>query len=254
MANNPTILNNLMNRDTYITCKCSLILGEILLRDMRKILHHASEEKLNSFVLQTVETIHRKVSVHLSMNNMSDFQLINLDGKHFEIHPQKNYFFYKFDGIENFSRGLENVCLVTGIIEEGKLFCFDVFRPEKEKIMWYQNEESIIYINNQMTWSDKHVSQKYKNKRKPLVVINTKNYGIYTKIKEFEEIEEITQCTIMGFNNFFLEFYFLLDESIDYLIKDKSLHPLEQILLNDLAEIEAIIITEFHDHLIIKKS
>jgi hypothetical protein len=251
MANNSTILNNLMNRDTYVTGKGALIVGEIILKDMQKILHHTIDERLNAFVLQTIETIHRKISIHLAMNNMSGiYELVNLEGKDFELHPQKNYFFYKFDGIHNFSRGLESICFLTGIIEEGNLSCLNIFRPEGEKMMWYQKEEPVIYINNQITWSDKHQPQRYTTKKKPIFIINTENHEIY---KTLQEIQEVQGATIMGFNNFFLELYYLLDNSIDYILIGKNMHPLQEIILNQLVNMGAISIVEFQNHLIIKK-
>lgn len=241
MKNSSGVLNNIMNRDTYVTGKCGTILGEILIQDFEKIYHNTQEYKIKKFLSQTLETIHRKVFLHLTMNNMTKLEIINLDDD-VEINNNNYYFFYKIDGLENFARGIKNFSIVTGIIEKGHLFCFTCYIPSINSMIWYQEENNLIYLNNTIIWSPTSLLKT--NRENLMINIFLKNYNNYIFNNENK---------FMITNNFFYDLFLLLNDSIDQLITDVTFNSIEKIIFNEFINIGAITIREENNCKLINK-
>jgi hypothetical protein len=236
-----SVLNNIMNRDTYVTGKCAIILAEILIKDFEKIYHNTQELKIKKFLDQTLTAIDRKVYLHLNMNNMSNLEIINLNDS-FDFNENINYFFYKIDGLDNFIRGINNFSIITGIIEKNQIFCFNLYIPFINQMIWYQEESNLIYCNNSIIWSCKSLLKT--NRIIPMINLYLTNNDIWPIINNNK---------FMITNNFLYDIFLLLNDSIEKVITNINFNPLEKILFNELIKIGSISIEEENNYKIIKK-
>ena len=233
------ILNNIMNRDTYITGKCCLLLNDILEKDFNKINHNTSQHRIDSFMSNLQEAIDKKIHLHLSLNNMLDLILIDLNSS--QTIEDNNYFFYKIDGLDNFSRGINNYSIFTGIVINKKLFCYTCFIPQNQLMVWYQEEEPMVYCNNVVKWSKYMTRRAHRSvKLTALSIHNYKNFLFDDANKYFIS------------NNFTYDFYLLMNDSIgQWVVEDIT--PGQQFLLNQWKSLEIIDIVDQNNYKIITK-
>ena len=163
------------------------------------------------------EAIDKKIKLHLSLNNMTDLELIDFNSP--TPLEDKNYFFYKIDGLDNFSRGINNYSIFTGIIVNGQIFCFTCLIPSLELMVWYQEEDPVLYSNNVVKWSKNMSRRAYRDMT--LIGLSIKNY------KDFQWGDNL----YTSYNNFSYNFFLLMNDSINKWIVE-SPTPGEQFLLN----------------------
>ena len=215
---NPDVLNNIMNRDTYVTGKCAIILSDILKKDFKKIYHNTLNEKINIFLKQTLDSLDRKVAMHLSMNNMSSLAILDLNNVT-QYYPHEDYFFYKIDGLENFRRGINNFSVTTGILLKGQVFCINIYDPTDDQMVWYQENEDNIYLNNTLIWSVR--SRKKTNRKIPMIGLDIT--GEYNLSKDND---------YLMIHNSFYNFFLLMNDSIDKWVLNREFNEGEAAIIN----------------------
>jgi hypothetical protein len=223
---NPNVLNNIMNRDTYVTGKCAVILSDILRKDFEKIYHNTREEKINMFVRQTLDSLHKKVQTHLSMNSMEDLTVLDLNNFE-EFAPQEDYFFYKIDGMDNFRRGINNFSVTTGILSQGKLFCINVYIPHHDSMMWYQENDNQVYVNNAIVWANNFT----KRTQRPKDLIALDITGPYSLD---------TEKNYMMNNNCFYHWFLLMNDSVDQWHWDTPMDQPTTLIFNEFMGFNAM--------------
>jgi hypothetical protein len=236
---NPDVLNNIMNRDTYVTGKCAIILSEIVRKDFKKIYHNTLNEKINIFLKQTLDSLDRKVVMHLSMNNMDSLTVMDLDNCD-QYYPHENYFFYKIDGLENFRRGINNFSITTGILLKGQIFCINIYNPTDDNMVWYQDNDENIYMNNALIWSPR--SRKKTNRIKPMVALSVNGEYTLSKDKDYLII-----------HNDFLNFFLLMNDSVDQWVVDREFNGCEEAIFHYFKSINAINIESLDNTKVITK-
>lgn len=233
-------LNNIMNRDTYITGKCAVIVGEILDKEFQKIYHNNAEEKIQKFIGKMIEVVERKVFLHLSMNRMDNYHIINLDSD-YEFNQEEEYFFFKIDGIENFMRGIKNFSVMMGIIKNGYLSNWTCYLPMMDSTLWYQEEENMIYVNNNIAWSKNSFR---KNNRIPPV------YSIHGS----EYDPNLMKNCIPYFNyNLIYDWFLLMNDSVDGIVMDPLQDKILKLIVYTFQGMDALLIETHPTYIILKK-